>query len=555
MSINSCLVLSWKKKIANLPSQCGCYLFTNQPGKIIYIGKAQNLKSRLSSYGQNSPKSGYFQQQIANFDIILTRNVKEALILEQNLIKKYQPRFNVLLKDSHYYPYLEITSAENPRYKLVRKVNPQKKGRYFGPFPDGSKAREILQLLERLFPLAKCRGNLGKPCFYYTIGQCSGHCWQKVMPSYYQQTITQIQQFFHGKTHLIKQKIKNSLSKNIKDLAFEIAQKEKKILDNLDFFTSKQNVEFKRAENYDFLGIYCPKLTTKNSVDYPINQSVSSENIIALFLLIYRYGKLSNTAEAIFPVWTEKAEVLQSWLFQFYQKNLPPQICYLPEPFAGQELLTEELGLRWEIPRRGRKKAILDLAHQNARQVWQKNYWNEFQQVNKELILTEIGKFLSISPPYFIECCDISNLYKQDIVAGFLVFLNGVKNLTRSKLYKLDNSELESDLARIKKACLIHYQKYLPADMPNLIIVDGGKEQVKAVQQALKELQLKTTVIGLAKNEKHQTAKIITHELRELNFGKEEKIRNFLTNCQAEVHRYAINFHRQLHRRSVLKNK
>ena len=156
--------------------------------------------------------------------------------------------------------------------------------------------------------------------------------------------------------------------------------------------------------------------------------------------------------------------------------------------------------------------------------------------------------------PNYIECLDISNLYKQDIVAGFLVFRNGEKNLTKSKLYKLENSEIESDLARIKSACLIHYRKYLPADLPDLIIVDGGKEQVKAVQQALKELKLKTMVMGLAKDERHQTAKIITPDLKELSFGKKERIRNFLTNCQAEVHHYAINFHRKLHRRSTLKN-
>lgn len=214
--------------------------------------------------------------------------------MEQNLIKKHQPRFNVLLKDSNYYPYLEITAEKNPRYKVVRKIDPRKKSEYFGPFPDGSKAREILQLLERLFPLAKCKGNLGKPCFYYTIGQCSGHCWQKVASSYYEQTCHQIRQFFHGKTQEIKKKIQSSLRKNIKDLAFEIAQKEKKILDNIDFFTSKQNVEFQQSSDYDFLGIHCSEL--------PANSTAGSEKIITLFLLIYRYGKLTNTAEASFPI-------------------------------------------------------------------------------------------------------------------------------------------------------------------------------------------------------------------------------------------------------------
>jgi len=163
------------KTIAKIPNQPGCYLFKDKEGTIIYIGKAQNLKKRISSHFLIS-QDNYFHQQIHSFNTIITNNVKEALILEQNLIKKYQPRFNVLLKDSHYYPYLEITNEKNPRYKIVRKINSKKRSEYFGPFPDGSKAREILQLLERLFPLAKCKGNLGKPCFYYTINQCSGHC-------------------------------------------------------------------------------------------------------------------------------------------------------------------------------------------------------------------------------------------------------------------------------------------------------------------------------------------------------------------------------------------
>lgn len=161
--------------IAKTPDQPGCYLFKDKTGNIIYVGKAQNLKKRVSSYFFNS-QDNYFYQQIHSLNTIITNNVKEALILEQNLIKKYQPRFNVLLKDSHYYPYLEITGGENPRYKVVRKINPASPNEYFGPFPDGSKAREILQLLERLFPLARCKGKLDKPCFYYTINQCSGHC-------------------------------------------------------------------------------------------------------------------------------------------------------------------------------------------------------------------------------------------------------------------------------------------------------------------------------------------------------------------------------------------
>ncbi|CAJ0637779.1 9522_t:CDS:2 [Entrophospora sp. SA101] len=450
--------------INNILNNPGCYLFKDKTGAIIYVGKAQNLKKRVSSYFPSSPDN-YFHQQIHSFNTIITNNVKEALILEQNLIKKYQPRFNVLLKDNHYYPYLEITGGENPRYKVVRKINLTSPNEYCGPFPDGSKAREILQLLERLFPLAKCK---------------------------------EVRKFFHGQTQEIKQKIKNSLRKNITNLAFEIAHKEKKILDNIDFFTSQQNIEFGKEENCDFFGIY------------------QQEKVMAFYLLIYRYGKLVATDEAAFPIWGNQAEIVETYLYQFYQNNLPPQILYISQKLPGIELLAEELGFACKSPQRGRKK--------------------EFQQVNKSQALTEISRFLAITAPNYLECLDISNLYKQDIVAGFLTFINGEKNLLKSKLYKLAKTEQESDIARIKTACRLHYQKYSPEKMPDLIIVDGGKEQVKAVQQVLQELKLKAPVIGLVKDENHRTAKIITNELKELDFGKNERIKNFLTNCQEEVH-------------------
>ena len=193
------------KTLVQIPDQSGCYLFRNKDEVIIYIGKAKNLRKRVGSYFPASPDN-YFHQQIYSFTTIITNNVKEALILEQNLIKQHQPRFNVLLKDDHYYPYLEITSSKNPRYQIVRKINWEKKSEYFGPFPDGSKAREILQILERLLPLAKCKGNLGKLCFYYTINQCSGHCFQKVDTEYYENIKKEVRKFFQGQTHEIKKK-------------------------------------------------------------------------------------------------------------------------------------------------------------------------------------------------------------------------------------------------------------------------------------------------------------------------------------------------------------
>lgn len=348
--------------------------------------------------------------------------------------------------------------------------------------------------------------------------------------------------FFPDGPKKLSKKSNNRYKKNITDLAFEVAQKKKKILDSLDFFISKQNIEFTDRQNCNFLGIF------------------QQNNTISVYLLIYRSGKLITTDEATFLVQVSPEEVLETYLYQFYQNNLPPQILYVPQKLEGFEIIAREFGFELKVPQRGRKKEILALAQVNAQQVWQKNYWNDFQQINKEPVLSELSRFLSIPPPYHIECLDVSNLYKQDVVAGFLVFGHGEKDLNKSKLYKIGVTEQASDLARIKAACSLHYRKYLDSSTPDLIIVDGGREQVKAVQQALQELGLARgifdkvpiPVIGLAKNEKHQTAKVITSSGKEIGLEKTEKIKNFLTNCQAEVHRYTLNFHRRLHRQSIL---
>ncbi|CAJ0637810.1 2573_t:CDS:2 [Entrophospora sp. SA101] len=402
-----------KLKISQIPPQVGCYLFQDRKKRVIYVGKAKNLRQRIVRHLQESQK---YLGLIADWEIILTNNVKEALILEQNLIKKHQP---------------------------LKNFNPNKKDLYFGPFPDGTKAAEILQILEKVFPLAKCKGNLGKPCLDYLLGQCSGHCFKKVEPEYYQNTKQKIIDFFQGKTQIVKKELQKTLQKSILNQEFELAKKEKKILDSLNFFLSTTEAQ------------------------------------------IFQVQKGLN----------EKKELLQSYLYQFYQKNLSPQVLYLPEKLENQELLVEKFGSS-------------------------KN--------DKTSLLEELGNYLQVDTPYFLEVLDISNLFQQDVVAGFLVYLNGEK----------------------VKTCRRHYKKrkYLP----QLLLVDGGKLQVKAVLAVRRELNLNFAVAGLAKNEKHQTEKIITSNFQELPLPTHEALKNFLVNLQVEVHHFVINFHRKLHRKSVL---
>lgn len=361
----------------------------------------------------------------------MTNNVKEALILEQNLIKKHQPRFNVLLRDDSAYPYLKITAEPNPRYLLTKKISSRPKELYFGPFPEGSKAAEILQILEKVFPLAKCKGNLNKPCLDYSLGQCSGHCFKIIKAEYYQETKQKIIDFFHGQTQQVKKKLQTTLRQSIERQEFELAKKEKKILDNLNFFVSEQNVEFPKHQNYDFLGFYC------------------RNNQLACFLLLYRYGKLSAHDARTFKIQdglNSEKELLQSYLYQFYQKNLVPKVLCLPQKIEGQELLAEELGFTCQVPQQGKKRKILTIARQNAQHLWQKNHLDNFQKSDKIQLLEELGNLLLLPTPYYIEVLDISNLFQQDIVAGFLLCINGEIDERKSKVYQLTASQVKGDL-------------------------------------------------------------------------------------------------------------
>jgi excinuclease ABC subunit C len=245
------------KKILNhfkglIPSSSGCYFFLNKEKEIVYIGKAKNICKRVQSHF-NKGRLSKFISFILYLDFIVTKNEKEALILEKKLITKHAPRFNFLLKDDTDYPYIEITSGDYPNYRLTRK--PNEKFLYFGPFPNGSKAREILQVLERIFPLAKCKGTNKKkltPCFYYSIDRCSGCCFKKIGKDYYDEKISLIKKFFSGDTKFSKKLIMRSIDNNIEKLSFEIAKKEKRILDSIDLFTSTQNIVISRSENCDF---------------------------------------------------------------------------------------------------------------------------------------------------------------------------------------------------------------------------------------------------------------------------------------------------------------
>ncbi len=341
------------ERIKELPTKPGCYLFKNENEKIIYIGKANNLKRRITSYFRknNDEKRRNFIPQIEYVDILVTDNQKEALIVEQNLIKKHQPRYNVLLKSSNSYPYILITNEKNPRYALAYRVYSQG-GEFFGPFPDGSRAREVLSLLERVLPLARCRATRErKPCIYYSIGQCSGYCFKEIDRSYYDKTRKEVTNFFEGRTGNLKDRLTKLFKQNIKNLSFEVAQKQKKVIDSIDFFTTKQHVEFNDRQDYDFLGIF-----TKNG-------------IFAVNILVYRYGKLALSNGRVFSLeeqFADENEIVQSYIFQFYKQNLPPSVLYSRKELVAKEVFEEELNLKNSVPTTEKTRKVMKIAESNA---------------------------------------------------------------------------------------------------------------------------------------------------------------------------------------------
>lgn len=523
--------------IRKLTEKTGCYLFKNKDEKIIYVGKANNLRRRVSSYFQGDEESRRrnFTSQIEYLDVFVTGNQKEALILEQTLVKKHQPRYNVLLKNSNPYPYIHITSSKNPRYVLSYKVF-RKDEIYFGPFPDGSRAKQILSLLERILPLAKCESSKeNKPCVYYGIDQCSGYCFKDVDPSYYAEMRSDAIDFFNGKTEKIKAKIEKILEQNIANLSFEIAQKQKKILDSIDFFVSAQNVEFSDRQNRDFLGVF-----RKNGV-------------LATNILIYRYGKLVTSKEKIFSVqdqFADQNEIIESYIFQFYENNISPRALYVPESISIGSELAETLKFSTKWAETEQMQKIMALAISNAEETWNKHSFGNFQKINKLDVLRKVGELLKIKTPYHIEALDISNIFLQDSVASFTSFVNGEQD--KSKLYQL--SPERSDFDYMRSACEVHYKDKESNEMPDLIIVDGAREQIKAVQKVLKKFKLDCNIIGLVKNSKHRTERIMNADYEEIEFESKE-MKNLFTEIQDAVHDSAITFHRKLHNKNAIKGR
>lgn len=523
------------EEIKNLPNVPGCYFFKNSSAEIIYVGKAKALKKRVTSYVTkvNNFKTMQLVNDISSLDFITTSNEKEALILEQTLIKKYHPKYNILLADDKRYPYIQVTNEKDPQYRYVRKAT-KDQGRYYGPFPDGTGARDILKLLERIFPLRKCAGNLGKPCLYYHLSQCSGACFKDVPWSYYQDQINRIDQFFKGNVVEIKRQLQNTMSISSENLQFEAANRIKVLLEKIDIFLAQQLVEFQDFSNRDFINY------------------IKEDNLISVVTLFYRNGKLQAKDEQVANNnYLDIQDFIRNYCSQLYSKNTLPQEIYLPDEIDFNDLNLMFPTIKFIHPVKGKKEQILAIAKTNAVYAW-KNYL-EKSKTNQVNMMKVLGQWLKLPKVNHLEVFDVSNLYQNASVGAMIVYKDGKPSFNDYRRFLL-NPEVKDDYHRFSEMIYRRYYSLLinKLILPDLIIVDGGKPQINATLEQLNLLNLKIPIIGLVKNRKHQTDRVLNDKFQIVHIPKNDICFLFLANLQDQVHNYAIKYHKLKRSQSMI---
>ncbi|ASP28605.1 excinuclease ABC subunit C [Spiroplasma corruscae] len=527
-------------KIKSIPDKPGCYIYFNENKKVIYVGKAKNLKKRVSSYFNKAHnfKTTKLVREVRDLETIITANEKEALILEQNLIKKYKPRFNVILNDDKKYPYIAITDEKDPTYIFTRNYDAKNKIS-FGPLPDGSSARNILRTLERIYPLRRCKGNLGKPCINFFIEQCSGACFKEVDPNYYVNQINNVKKVFYQGGEEFKKILKDKMIKASDNLQFEEAQRIKEIINNLGFTTEDQYVDFGEAFNKDIYGYYF------------------EENYISFAVLFYRSGKLISKDSMVFESDVDNVqELFESFVMQVYQKNMIPDLIILPSNFVlgGLSLF---FGTKISKKYDEISNNLLGLAKENAKEfLIEKIKYKSQKSIIYEELLNSLQSLLNLPRfPYHIEMFDVANILDEYVTGAMVVFKNGLPSFNDFRKFNI-NIDNQDDYHRMQNMVYRRYQKDLnkPENLPDLIIMDGGKIQVNAANSQLDLLDIHIPVIGLVKNQKHKTEYIFNYNKEEIYIDKTSEVFLFLEKIQDRVHRFAISGFRNRKLKGTIKD-
>ena len=524
----------FKEKLSLVPHKPGSYQMKNSDGVIIYVGKAKDLKKRLSSYfrGTHTGKTAKMISEIADFTYIVASSELEAFIIEINLIKKYDPKYNILLKDDKTYPYIEYIKNPYPKLKVSRYTNIKKSEnkKLFGPYPNAYAARKIVNLLNRIYPLKKCDSMPKEVCLYYHIGQCLGYCTKNYDHSKLEEMEKEILSFLNGNENVLKNRLLKKIEECSNNLNFEMALELKKDLDYVEIVLTKQKVELHDLINRDIFGYY-------------LNNGYVSAQIFFI-----RNGKLVGGNNDIFPIVGELKEEIEEYLIKFYSRHEIPKEIFLDE-LCDKELLSNMLNTTFTTPLKGKKKELLDMAFMNAKI----NLDNEMTLIEKDEERTEkaneeLRELLNLKHLNRIDLFDNSNLFCDFSVIAMVVFKNGVPAKKEYRKFKI-SIDKNDDYNTMKEVLYRRYYRMLleHLEKPDLIIVDGGINQINACKEIMQMLNLDIKICGLRKNDKHMTNDLIDGDtLEEIQLVKTSNIFHYLTRMQDEVHRFTINYHRQI---------
>lgn len=521
--------LTLQKKLELLPDNPGCYLYKDNIGEIIYVGKAKNLKNRVKSYftGTHNKKTQTLVSKIEDLEYIIVNSEKEALLLENNLIKKYRPYFNIRLKDDKSYPYLMITKEEHPRLLMTRKYKKSNKNIYFGPYVDIKSAMEVKKILDKIYPLRKCNPVEKRPCMYYQIGECIGPCAKRITPDEYKTQINKIKSFLTGNTKEILEDLNNKMQDHVKNLEFEAAGQIHSYIKSIEVSVQNQVVADSNNIDRDYIG-------------YSFNN-----DYICIQIFLSRLGNIIERKVEYFNLYDSPDQILYSYLIQYYAMNKLPKEIYIDE--VDDNLLSTVVDCKIIIPKRGNHRKILDTVKENASHYLDNNLAiEELKERKLQVTLNNIAEKLGIKSIDSIDAFDNSNIMGVDAVSVKVNFTNGKKNTYNYRKFKIDESMGINDVQTMKEVLYRNYKD--KKTNTELLIIDGGKNHLNAaieiVHETLGLTQIK--IIGLAKNEKHITEYIITDDYEIIEFPKTSAEYLFLKQIQDEVHRFAITYHRAI---------
>lgn len=527
------MVGNLKDKLACVPKLPGVYLWKNNRGEIIYVGKAKNLFNRTHSYfnGVKDGKTTLLVKNIADIEYRITPNVNDALLLENNLIKQHKPKFNILLKDSASYPYIIVTNEKDPRIIYTNKYG-KFKGTYYGPLADTAfKKYNIYRLLESIIPFRKCNKIPNKSCIYYDIGQCLGPCINKISDDVYKKYKKQIANIFNKDIKDVVEELKQKESKAVSMLQFEMAQQYKETSEGLINLVNNQVVELASNETIDIVGYY------------------EKDNHLCILVCGYVNGKWLTVFNQIFEIYSNLEDVIVQFLIQYYAVNKIPKKVIVNLDDDSLELLSNQFQKTFTRPENKKVQDILNNVITNAKDYLKNNLLAAKSKKDRTInALDELLLVTGVVSVHRIEIFDNSNLYGKMPVAGVNVYINGVREKNLSRHYNLPE-EIDGDYYYMYEVMLRRYSDVLRRNgtLPNLIIVDGGMIQINACLKALTELNIShlIDVIGLKKDNYHKTDSIVKSNGQEIKLDRHSGLYYYLANMQEDIHNFIISHFRK----------